>query len=203
MSVVDDNLPTIDAGRQLLTDFGLRTSRVFVRIGSWDGDEAVATPSVSLPTAGSVIVPLTSSLTINTGSPLTFMVRDLEIDLGIQAVERTAQYAGSQGRYGAAITRMDPRIKCKLYMTGSQTVTGGIAASGTALDFQDLIAGSGLDILLQIGQARGAFGAARMQSADCVKADVVNVDGLAMVDCEFVASRISGSAAYPFQFALG
>jgi hypothetical protein len=41
MSVVDDNLPTIDAGRQLLTDFGLRTSRVFVRIGSWDGDEAL------------------------------------------------------------------------------------------------------------------------------------------------------------------
>jgi hypothetical protein len=41
MSVVDDNLPTIDAGRQLLTDFGLRTTRVFVRIGTWDENEAL------------------------------------------------------------------------------------------------------------------------------------------------------------------
>lgn len=40
MSVVDDNLPTIDAGRQLLTDFGLRTTRVFVRVGTWDENEA-------------------------------------------------------------------------------------------------------------------------------------------------------------------
>lgn len=41
MSVVDDNLPTIDAGRQLLTDFGLRTTRVFVRVGTWDENEAL------------------------------------------------------------------------------------------------------------------------------------------------------------------
>lgn len=41
MSVVDDNLPTIDAGRQLLTEFGLRNTRVFVRVGTWDENEAL------------------------------------------------------------------------------------------------------------------------------------------------------------------
>ncbi len=170
---------------------------------SWDGNEAVATPTVTLPTVGSNIVGLTSSMVINTGSPLSFMVRDLEIDFGITVAERVAQVAGGQGRYGVAITRQDPTIKCKVYMTGSQSVTGGIAYTGTALDFQDLIAGAGLDILWQIGQARGAFGAARMASADCIKATPINVDGLAMVDCEFKASRIAGSSNYPFNFALG
>jgi hypothetical protein len=170
---------------------------------SWDGDEALATPSVTLPTSGSPIIGLTSSITINTGSPVSFMVRDLEVDLGITVAEKKAQYAGGNGRYGVAVMRQDPKIKCKLYMTGSQTVTGGIAISGTALDFQDLIAGGGLDVLLQIGQARGAWGAARMVNADCTVSNVTNVDGLAMVECEFTSSRPASGNGYPFQFALG
>lgn len=38
-TVVDDNLPTLNDGRQLLVDFGLRKYRVFVRVRTWSGGE--------------------------------------------------------------------------------------------------------------------------------------------------------------------
>lgn len=38
-TVVDDNLPTLNDGRQLLVDFGLRKYRVFVRVRSFSGGE--------------------------------------------------------------------------------------------------------------------------------------------------------------------
>ena len=39
MTIVSDNLPTIEAGRQLLVDAGLRNHRVYLRAGVWDGGE--------------------------------------------------------------------------------------------------------------------------------------------------------------------
>jgi len=45
-TVVDDNLPTLNDGRQLLVDFGLRAYRVFVRVRAWSGGEVrLGTPS--------------------------------------------------------------------------------------------------------------------------------------------------------------
>jgi hypothetical protein len=38
-TVVDDNLPTLNDGRQLLVDFGLRKYRVFVRVRTYAGGE--------------------------------------------------------------------------------------------------------------------------------------------------------------------
>lgn len=38
-TIVDDNLPTLDAGRQILVDVGLRKSRVWVRRGTWSAGE--------------------------------------------------------------------------------------------------------------------------------------------------------------------
>lgn len=39
MALREDLLPVFNAARTLIQDFGLRTSRVWVRRGSWDGGE--------------------------------------------------------------------------------------------------------------------------------------------------------------------
>lgn len=38
-TIVDDNLGTLNDGRALMTEFGLRTHRVYLRSGQWDGGE--------------------------------------------------------------------------------------------------------------------------------------------------------------------
>lgn len=38
-TIVEDNLATLDAGRQILVDVGLRPTRVWIRSGAWSGGE--------------------------------------------------------------------------------------------------------------------------------------------------------------------
>lgn len=54
MSIVSDNLKTIDDARQLIVDAGLRTTRVYLRLNAWSGGEVRLG---SLTTTDTEIVP--------------------------------------------------------------------------------------------------------------------------------------------------